>query len=180
MRTRNWTFLIYPDSAPSNFLDLLSDLHLPLALSPLHSLDLADDGLTYKKPHYHVLINFRSVQSYESVMQISKQFSGVKAEPARDNRACFRYLIHADNPEKYQYALSDIKLYGGFSPPLATRADDLATLKEITNFIIDNNIQEVSDLCKVAIQLNNGWLDALLTHNNYFILKLIDSNRHKK
>ena len=54
-KSRYWTFLIYPDSAPKNWYELLEELHLPTCVSPLHDRDVNPDG-EIKKPHYHVMI----------------------------------------------------------------------------------------------------------------------------
>ena len=37
---RDWTFVVYPESAPSNWRELLDDTHLRWIESPLHDKDL--------------------------------------------------------------------------------------------------------------------------------------------
>ena len=41
---RDWTFVVYPESAPSNWRELLDDTHLRWIESPLHDKDLDADG----------------------------------------------------------------------------------------------------------------------------------------
>ncbi|HDT7711324.1 TPA: replication protein, partial [Enterococcus faecium] len=43
-RTRNWTFVVYPESAPENWREFLDELHVPWVESPLHDKDVNPDG----------------------------------------------------------------------------------------------------------------------------------------
>ena len=54
-KNRYWTFLIYPESAPKDWKDILQQTFLPVAISPLHDKDLNADG-EKKKPHYHIIV----------------------------------------------------------------------------------------------------------------------------
>lgn len=57
-RYRNWTLIVYPESAPENWKSILSnELKLIFAISPLHDQDINPDG-SLKKAHWHVLICF--------------------------------------------------------------------------------------------------------------------------
>ena len=51
-RKRNYATLVYPDSAPENWQEILSELKVPVFISPLHDKDVNADGKP-KKPHYH-------------------------------------------------------------------------------------------------------------------------------
>ncbi|MDF9661329.1 Rep family protein, partial [Bacillus cereus] len=39
-RTRNWTFIVYPESTPENWREIINDLHTPWIESPLHDKDV--------------------------------------------------------------------------------------------------------------------------------------------
>lgn len=54
-KTRNWAFIVYDESVPEGWLDLLADTHLSAFISPRHDRDTDEDG-TIKKPHFHVVI----------------------------------------------------------------------------------------------------------------------------
>ena len=43
-RTRSWTFLVYPESAPDNWRDYLDEEHLEWVESPLHEFDVNPTG----------------------------------------------------------------------------------------------------------------------------------------
>ena len=54
VKKRNWAFVLYPESAPVDWRDLLQKTGLQCAVSPLHDRDLNPDGEP-KKAHFHVL-----------------------------------------------------------------------------------------------------------------------------
>lgn len=54
VKGRNWAFLVYPESLPSNWEDIITETGLPMAFSPLHDKDVNPNG-EEKKPHYHVI-----------------------------------------------------------------------------------------------------------------------------
>ena len=43
-KNRNWTFLIYPESAPNDWFEILQNTGLPFAVSPLHDKDFNPTG----------------------------------------------------------------------------------------------------------------------------------------
>ena len=43
-RARNWSLVVYPESAPENWRDILDDYHIPWVESPLHDKDVNPDG----------------------------------------------------------------------------------------------------------------------------------------
>ena len=56
-RTRTWTFVLYEDSAPENWRQLLDDMHIEWVESPWHDKDINADGKP-KKKHKHILLLF--------------------------------------------------------------------------------------------------------------------------
>ena len=62
-RTRTWTIVVYPDSAPENWRDLIDEQHIGWVESPLHEFDTNPTG-ELKKAHWHVLLCFGSVKAY--------------------------------------------------------------------------------------------------------------------
>ena len=61
-RTRNWTVVVYPESAPDNWREYVDDLHIEWVESPLHEFDSNATG-EVKKPHWHLLLMFGGVKS---------------------------------------------------------------------------------------------------------------------
>ena len=84
-RTRTWTFVIYPESAPLNWRDKLDGLHIEWVESPLHDKDLNASGEA-KKPHIHILLLFGGVKSYEQVKEIKVGYRPYLQDPSRVHR----------------------------------------------------------------------------------------------
>ena len=64
-RAKDWTFIVYPESAPEDWRSILADkLQVKAIISPLHDKDILDDvEQTPKKAHYHVILRFDSVKA---------------------------------------------------------------------------------------------------------------------
>ena len=58
-KKRNWACVVYPESLPADWLDILQKTGLQIVISPLHNKDKNPDG-TVKKPHYHIILIYRS------------------------------------------------------------------------------------------------------------------------
>lgn len=66
-KSRYFTFLLYPDSAPADFLEKLKLLDIPMAISPLHDKDVAKRVDERKKEMRLFLQDNRNVWSNEQV-----------------------------------------------------------------------------------------------------------------
>lgn len=168
-RYRNWSFIIYPDSMPANYIDILRSLMIQACISPLHSP--ADD----LKEHYHVVLLFGSVKSYEQVLSITKLFNGSFPIPVHDIRRYVRYLIHIDNPEKEQFSgMEQIQAFGGldvgkyFSMSQINKRD---ISREIMGFIKDNPSIMYCDLIDYCLNERLDWLELL--QSNLAVNKVI-------
>lgn len=180
-RGRNWTIIVYPDSAPDDWRDLLDKYHIPWIESPLHDKDTNPDG-TVKKAHWHVLLLFDGNKSYQQVKDITANLNTVNPQRVESARGMVRYMVHLDNPEKYQYDVKDIKAHGGadidtLMKPTATNR--LQTLKEIITYIHDNQVTNFMDLLMYAIQNNDDWFNIMADYNTLVITKAIDAQWQK-
>ena len=111
-RTRNYATIIYPESAPVDWIAKLEALHIPALVSPLHDKDKLPDG-TLKKAHYHLLLSFGSVKTKKQAEAVFNIIGGVGTEVVNCLSAYARYLIHMDNPEKAQYSKEDVVALSG-------------------------------------------------------------------
>lgn len=78
-RTRNYATVVYPESAPIDWIRLLQEQCVPALISPLHDKDLNTDG-TLKKEHFHVMILFDGVKTSEQAQEVFSVIGGVGIE----------------------------------------------------------------------------------------------------
>ena len=55
IRSSKWTFLIYQENVPANYLDILNTFHVPYVISPWHNKDIDFSTRKPKKPHKHAV-----------------------------------------------------------------------------------------------------------------------------
>lgn len=149
-RFRNFSCILYTDSAAPGFISAIDSLHVPAFLSPLHDGDIAEDG-TPKKPHYHLLVMFEGKKSVDQVRKLFMEtFGGVGLEVCQSIRGSARYLCHLDNPEKAQYSSVNVKCFGGadYTEVIMSEADRVVAYKSIVKIIDDNNLYYFHQLIK--------------------------------
>lgn len=181
-RTRTWTFVLYEDSMPSNYVDILDEMHIEWVESPWHDKDINADGQP-KKKHKHVLMMFGGVKSYEQVKEITDKLGSPIPQRCHNVKAMVRYMAHLDNPEKAQYNPDDIKPHGGvdLADLLRPSSSERYTLiREMMSFIKDNGITEMQDLLDFAMSERfDDWFPLLCDSCAYIIGTYIKSQRHR-
>ena len=181
-RVRVWAFVLYPESCAANWREQLDDLHIAYAVSPLHDQDVNPDGEP-KKAHWHIILNFEGVKAYEQVNTICGGIGGTIPQPVDSVRGYVRYLAHLDNPEKFQYDRALIEARGGFDIAeylQNTKTTELALMKEMVNYCIENDVTEYEDLVAYAMYNREDWFESLATKSTYFLNAFIKSHRHRK
>ena len=176
-RTRNFATVVYPDSAPSDWVERIIQYHVACLISPLHDKDVNPDG-EIKKPHYHVLFIFETPKDFENqVKPMFDYIGGVGRELVNSARGYARYLCHLDNPEKYQYDTKEIKQYGGADYLSLTNlpTDDIFQLKEIFSFIRTNQITSFALLMDYCAEYRPEWFSTIATSRGYIVDKYIKS-----
>lgn len=161
-RSTTWTFIVYIDSAPENWIKILKGLHVPFVISPLHNKDVRDPETgELKKPHYHCIIRFRSKKSFKQVKsEICDKLNGPIPQPVGDFSMMVRYLVHLDDPDKYQYKKEDIKVYGNIDVNeyiYSKKEYQFEMLKEILDFCEKFDIQEYSTIVNYAKDEHPSW-----------------------
>ena len=92
-RSRNFATVVYPESAPNDWQEILSSHFVPSFVSPLHDKDKNPTGED-KKPHYHVVVMFEGKKSDEQVKEVFDSIGGVGLEKVQSIRGYARYLCH--------------------------------------------------------------------------------------
>lgn len=178
-RTRAWTFIVYPDSAPQNWRDAIDAEHIQWVESPLHDKDVNADG-TPKKPHWHILLMFESVKTYEQVKEITDKLHAPVPQKCSGAKGLVRYMAHLDNPEKAQYDKFQIVGHGGADVAELLRpsaSESLAIQGEMIDFIIKYDVVEYIDLVTYARHNRPEWFEEL-TCRSFNIVQIIKSRRH--
>ena len=176
---RIWACVAYPESLPTNWIELLQETGLPIAISPLHDKDLNPTG-EVKKAHYHIIFNYDGPTTQKHVKDLCDSLNMTIPIKLESLRGMYRYHIHLDNPEKYQYDDRDRILLGGFDPSSVnslTKTEVDKFIQEILDFIEENNILEYRDLIFNLRDYPNMCLVAC-THTILFNT-YIKSKRHK-
>lgn len=185
-RSYYWAFIGYPESLPENFESILSDFHIKILQSPLHDKDLKEDGSgDYKKPHYHFMILFDSLKTYEQAKTVSDAVNGAMLPaPLESKNGYIRYLIHFDNPEKTQYEREEIRSYSGavvdIEPAFENEVSDDILLGQIFTFCSFNNISEYCDLVNYCIKYRRDWYRVIVHKNTYAVCAYVKSIKHRR
>lgn len=181
LRGRNFATVVYPDSAPENWIDILSDFHIPAFISPLHDQDVNVTGEA-KKPHWHVMVMYEGKKSIQQVGEVFAAIGGVGCEQISTIRGYARYLCHLDNPEKVQYNPDEVKQLAGadYNNIIGLPTDKYKCLREMQEFINSQDVEYYSDLADYALEYRQDWYRILCDSGTYFIREYIKSRSHKK
>lgn len=194
-RAKNYALVVYPDDLPdrakNTWMGAFSSLGYKMAVSPLHDKDTNPDG-EIKKAHWHVLlqgdkvwINFKTLKEL-----VLTEFDGrgVAVPQSVSNVVGFmRYLVHLDNPEKFQYDKNDIQLFNGATVESAfalSKDDELAIRCDIIRYVQENDdVLEYHQVVDTALQMSNdgdnAWIKAL-DNRSRMVESYIRSKRHAK
>lgn len=182
-RAKNYTLVVYPDDMPDNWLEVMREEMFDMVISPYHDKDVNPDG-EMKKPHYHILVSAGSSWiTMNKLAEWGRKLKGIaKPQKCSNPKGLVRYMTHCDNPEKYQYNKSDIRVIGQYDiEPFfkATIGEERAVRREIMAFVRDNDIFEFADLVEYCLEHNEIWDDYLASHT-YYIKEYVSSRRYRE
>ena len=178
-RSNKWAFLIYKESSPEDYHNVLEELNIPFILSPWHDQDVNRSTGEIKKSHKHGALFFETLKSYSQVSDLlqDKLNGPAHIEVVMSPKGMYDYFTHAENPDKTLYNIDDIESGCGFELDkfLAEQASD-EFLNEVIDLIENNDITEFEDLVYFA-RTNNYLLLSLVIDKTYFFAKFLDSRR---
>lgn len=171
MKKRYWAFILYVESAPSNWVEILQETGLPFCISPYHDKDLDPTGEP-KKPHFHIILAYNGPTTFKCVKNLTDKLNQPIPKALESVTGYYRYLTHQDNPEKYQYNKKDIQVFNSFDIEeydFLTKSQIKACTIAIQQFIIDNNIYEYGDLMDILFDKELWeWHEVASTHTTFF------------
>lgn len=154
-RGRVWAVIAYPETLPSDWLSYLKNLHVPMAISPLH--EGGDDEI---KPHYHVLLTFDGNKTRKQVQALTDAVHGTQPIRVESVGGYARYLCHLDEDDKPRYDTADVISLSGFNfaqylKPSDTKAAEI--VDAIDSYILGHEVTELCDLLGYARTHEPEW-----------------------
>lgn len=143
----------------------------------LHDKDVLDDG-TLKKPHYHLMIRFKT--SFETDKMLS--WFNIKSNAIEKIKGRFAdgllYLTHENAPHKYQYGLEEVKSNFDFNKERKQKAKK-EEVDRILQDIADGKIRpyEFADMIPDLIYIKNERL-IKIAYDKYLKKRLKDITRN--
>lgn len=175
-RTRNYATVVYPESAPDNWQEILSEQFVPAFISPLHNQDLNPTG-EIKKDHYHVIIMFDSIKTKDQAIEVFNLIGGVGCEIVQSIRGYSRYLCHLDNPEKFQYDPQLVRSLCGadYTSTIGLVIDKYKAIGEMIDFCQDNDVISYSILLEYCRNERYDWFRVLCDNGTVVIKEYLKS-----
>lgn len=180
-RTRNYATVVYPESAPDNWQQIISESKIPVFISPLHDQDINPTGEA-KKPHYHVLACYEGPKTKEQARDFFDTFGGIGCEAVASLRGYARYLCHLDNPDKAQYNPDDVKAYGGadYVTCIGLPTDKYKAIQEMIAFCCENGNNCYADLLEYASVHRMDWFRVLCDNGTVVMKEYLKSKTWKE
>lgn len=182
-KKRNWAAVIYPESLPADWKQILTETGLPIAVSPIHDRDINESTGEPKKPHMHLILCYSGPTSFNVVNKLMGKLNAPIPIPIESVKGAYRYLTHQDNPEKAQYDNKDIVLINGFNISdfvELTKSEVNTICREIFDLIKLNGIIEYSDIVDLVRDQGTAEQFDVITSHTILFNSYLTSLRHKK
>lgn len=185
---KTWMIIFYDESAPY-WRDELSEVGLECVVSPLHDKDVwtqTDEAKnpehkagTYKKPHYHLLVEYPHAVTYAQVANDFSFLNTKNIKYAKSKRAMALYLCHLKDKGKAQYSSDGIVEFGGANwRDWCNEIEDLhSMMREMRAFCRDNNVFDFYLFWDWCDANNDEWSRALDVHCAYAMERYLKSLR---
>lgn len=172
MTSRYFEIILYLDNSThmdlfNNLDNIYNYLHNFEFAHIVHSNDINDDG-TQKKIHIHLLLMFKNYVSLQYVFDNFPIDNINLIEVRKKKYDAIRYLVHADNKNKYQYDVNDIiTTLDDLSRYFRNVSQETQEVEDLITFVLSPTCTRISDLINYSIK-NNLWSTL---RRNYSILK---------
>lgn len=166
---RNWATIVYPESAPIGWMEILEALHVKAFISPLHDEDVDEKTGEIKKPHYHVETMYDGTIGKKRAEQDFALIGGVGCKRLTSKTAYARYLCHLDDPDKWQYSPDDVICLGGADyMEIITRGKEShdRIQSEMEDFIDEHKMFSYAMFSQYCRKNNWAWYKVLQRRGN--------------
>jgi len=179
-KNRYWAAVVYPESAPENWVEIVRLQGLRAAISPLHDKDQNADEHE-KKAHWHVILCWDSPTTANAAKSVTDKLNAPVPQGLTSVKGYYRYLTHMDNPEKYQYDPADIQHIGGFDPADYiewSRSEIEAMKRKIAQMVRDANLTEYHEVYYMLLDSEANDLLTTFSSNTIHFNALLTSRRY--
>lgn len=181
-RSLYYAFILYPESAPSNWLQILDSYHVAMAISPLHhpGKSTAEPGEPEgieRKEHHHVMIFYGSTKTKKQAEEIAKSVNGTIPFPIHSKEGYARYLCHLDSPDKEQFDIDQVKQLGGlvYKDNIGVPYNRPTVIREMIKHIRSEGLFSFSYFVDWCATNNDTWFRSLISDCGYIIKEYMQS-----
>jgi len=180
-KERYWAFIMYEDSRPENWREILEETMLPIAISPRHDLDIKDEETgEIKKPHYHVIVCFNGPTTYKRAMEIAGSVGANTVKRILSVKGMYDYFTHKWNENKAKYNEEEIIHINGFNVLEygLTNREIERMKRQIVRIIKERNIKEYCKLYDIFNEENNEDFCEIVSKNVMFFNSYLKSKKN--
>lgn len=170
-KAHQWAFILYPESAPKNWLQTLKETYLKIAISPLHDSDVDEDTGELKKAHYHVLVLFGNATTSSIADDLSMSLGQTHCIAISNAWGYYQYLDHDRESNKAKYNHADIQLLNGLVESdikTLTKEQERQLKRSIHVYIHNNGITEYDLLLEALYTYDSDMYDYASAHTMLF------------
>lgn len=179
-KERYWTFIMYEDSRPNNWKELLQEEMIEMSISPRHDRDMIEETGELKKPHYHVLMCFNGPTTYNRAIEIANKVGANIVKRVLNVKGMYDYFTHKWNEEKAKYSEEDIITINGFNiNDYGITQNEIEEMKrEVIRLIREENITEYSILVDLLADNNMKDLGTIVSKNTTYFNAYLKSRKY--
>lgn len=175
-RSLYYAFILYPESAPSNWTEILESYHVQMLISPEHhpggAPEPGEPEGVEKKVHRHVMILYGSTKSSKQAAEIAESVNGTLPFPVHSKEGYARYLCHLDNRDKEQFPdlAGVVELSGAvYRDNIGSPYNRATVIREMIEYIKINGLFSFSEFLDWCSENNDTWYRSLINDSTYVI-----------
>ena len=193
-KARFFTGIVYLDSAPESWIEVLRDSLRQYLISPLHEPDPIEDfetgAIKVKKPHFHIMYAHGNSITAKAARDIFPEWVVLPpsdfAFMVGSYRNLSRYFVHLDQQDKQQFKgkpEQNLTILNNFPLDLSkelTKSEKRQLKIELWNFVRQNNITEFAELLDALGDMQEWDMFEMAFDSQSKIEGYIRSQRHGK